>query len=133
MGQAIEFICGVCRHRQMILWGGGFFGYDKDNLADHILKNGGMRNEVRLILQKKDAVLEYAVMMGYYCPICYVWESYLTFSIVSKNIAYTPRYFCKKGHDYLRPVLYENYGDSPWQCEKCGCCGPMMTTESHWD
>jgi len=133
MGVLVKFICGVCQHEQTILWGGGFFWYDKDNLADHLQESGGMSHEVRLILQKEDAVLESAVMMGFYCPICYVWENHLTFSIVTKNLTYTPRYQCQKGHDYLRPVLYENYAESPWECEKCGCRSPMMTAVGDWD
>ena len=105
----------------------------QDNLVDSLRESKELMHEVSLILQKKDAVLECAICMGYYCPICYVWYTHLDFTIVTKNITFTPRYQCPKCHHYLRRVLYENYEESPWQCKKCGCTGKMTTVVGDWD
>ncbi|NMA38915.1 MAG: hypothetical protein GX937_01925 [Lentisphaerae bacterium] len=128
------FTCRVCRHEQTIYWGGGFFTYNRNNLADRI-RDPELSRDVRLILQQEDAVVERVVKMAYYCPLCHIWYNFLDFSIITRGIVHTPRYRCEKCHqrNILRPVPFENYIDSPWECEKCRSCNEKMTSVGHWD
>lgn len=134
MGDMVTFVCGECQHEQTILWGGGFEIIYRDDLCKCLgNRHEKMRQEVQLLLQNKDNILKKAIWQGYYCRSCHEWDDFLSFLIVSKHLAHTPIYQCKKCHIDLLPVEHKNYPETPWRCERCGCNGSWLTTEGTWD
>ena len=88
MGDMATFTCRVCRHEQTIYWGGGFFTYNRNNLADRI-RDPELSRDVRLILQQEDAVVERVVKMAIIAHSVIFGTIFWIFNHYQRDCSYT--------------------------------------------